>query len=80
MLFNILFIFPNFESELNLTVISLSSERLVDIKITKFYVEKVVLSAKFEVYPSSSNIFALKLWSNECILVHFVVLGYKPTI
>jgi hypothetical protein len=43
---------------------SLSSERLVYIK---FYVEKVVPNArlvKFEIYHSSSNIFALKLCSN----------------
>jgi hypothetical protein len=39
----------------------LSSERLVDIKITKFYVEKVVPSAR---KTSSSNIFALKVCSN----------------
>jgi hypothetical protein len=39
---------------LHLIWYSLSSERLVGIKITKFYMEKVV---KFEIYPSSSNIF-----------------------
>jgi hypothetical protein len=44
---------------------SLSIERLVDINVTKFYIEKVVLAhVKFEIYPSSSNIFALKLCSN----------------
>jgi hypothetical protein len=47
---------------------SLSSERLVDIKVIKFCVEEGVASARkiFEIYHSSSNTFAMKLCS-KCL-------------
>jgi hypothetical protein len=32
----------------------LSSERLVDIKFIKLYVEQEITHVKFEIYPSSS--------------------------
>jgi hypothetical protein len=44
---------------------SLSSERLVDIKITKFYAEKVLPSVNYLfIYLQQVTCFALKLCSN----------------